>query len=223
MLTPRLQCIADHAKGRVIADIGTDHAYIPIELIEKGIADRVIAGDIKEGPLEIAMQNIKSHGLTDKIETRLGGGLSILGKSETDTIIIAGMGGEMIEKILREDEETAQGSSLILQPMNSQYELRKYLLFNNYKILEEDIAVEGIKVYNIMVVESGKQDGFKTDIEYHLPKYLTGHKYFKNLYDKKRREFMKVISGLENSKEPNTEKLNKYKSWLKELNEYEGN
>lgn len=222
MLTPRLQCIADHAGGGVIADIGTDHAYIPIELIGKNTAKRVIACDIKKGPLEIAAQNIKNHGLTGKIETRLGGGLSVLGTSEADMIIIAGMGGEMIKKILREDEETARAADLILQPMNSQYELRKFLLSNGYKILDEDIAVEGTKVYNIMVVKSGKQDGFKTDIEYHIPRYLINHKYFKKLYEKKRREFTKVISGLENSKEPDTEKLNRYKFWLKELEKYEG-
>lgn len=222
MLTPRLQCIADHAGGGVIADIGTDHAYIPIELIGNNTAKRVIACDIKKGPLEIAVQNIKNHGMENKIETRLGGGLSVLGTHEADTIIIAGMGGEMIEKILRGDGETARAALLILQPMNSQYELRKFLLSNGYKILDEDIAVEGQKVYNIMVVKSGEQNGFKTDIEYHIPRYLINHKYFKKLYEKKHREFTKVISGLENSKEPDTEKLNRYKFWLKELEKYEG-
>lgn len=221
MITPRLQCIINHVTGDIIADIGTDHAYIPIKLIDDGIAKKVIATDIKEGPVEIARQNIKKYNDEDKIEVRLGGGLSVLNKNEADTIIIAGMGGEMIETILRNNEETARASLLILQPMNSQYELRKYLLHNEYSIIDEDIAIEGFKVYNIIIVKSGSQKKFEYDIEYHIPKYLINHKYFKNLYDKKKREFIKVITGLENSKETDINKLEKYKFWLKELEKYE--
>lgn len=222
MITPRLQCIIDHIFGKTAADIGTDHAYIPIKLIEDGICERVIASDIKEGPLEIAKQNIEKYNLSDKIETRLGGGLSSLKKGEADTIIIAGMGGEMIEAILTDDEETAKEANLlILQPMNSQYELRKYLIHNGYCITDEDIATEGFKVYNIIIATTEHQDEFENDIEYHIPKYLKKHRYFKNLYDKKKREFIKVINGLENSKDTDTEKLEKYKFWLKELQKYE--
>lgn len=224
MITPRLQCIIDHAFGNTAADIGTDHAYIPIKLIEDGIYKHVIASDIKEGPLEIAKQNIKKYNLSDKIETRLGGGLSALKEGEADTIIIAGMGGEMIEAILKNDEKTAKAAKLlILQPMNSQYELRKYLIHNGYRITDEDIAIEGFKVYNVIIAQAGHQNSFKKDIEYHIPKYLKKHKYFKNLYDKKEREFIKVINGLENSKDTDTEKLEIYKFWLKELQKYESN
>ena len=106
--------------------------------------------------------------------------------------------------------------------MNAQYELRKYLLSNGFKITNEDIAVEGFKVYNLIEAASGEQQPFENDFEYHVPLYLTSHKYFKNLYNKKHREFTKVIKGLENSNEPDTEKLNQYKNWLKELEKYEG-
>lgn len=146
----------------------------------------------------------------------------MLSLNEADTIIIAGMGGEMIEKILRDDEDIAKSANmLILQPMNSQYELRKFLINNGCIIINEDIAVEGFKVYNILTVKPGYQDKFKNDIEYHIPKYLCSHKYFKNLYDKKKREFVKVITGLENSKDIDRKKLDKYKFWLKELEKYE--
>lgn len=222
MITPRLQCIIDHTTGKIVADIGTDHAYIPIKLIEDNIAEKVIASDIKEGPVKIAKQNIIKNNLKEKIEVRLGDGLSVLGQNEADTIIIAGMGGEMIEKILRDDEDIAKSANmLILQPMNSQYELRKFLINNGYIIVNEDIAVENFKVYNILIVKTGYQDKFENDIEYHIPKYLCSHKYFKNLYDKKKREFVKVIKGLENSKDVDEEKLDKYKFWLKELEKYE--
>ena len=140
---------------------------------------------------------------------------------ETISVIIAGMGGQLISEILSADTEKARECNLVLQPMNAQYELRKYLISNGFSITDEDIAIEGFKVYNIMNVINKPQKEFDNDIEYHLPKYLVNHKYYKNLYDKKHREFVKVITGLENSKDVDENKLNKYKYWLKELNKYE--
>ena len=196
MITPRLKCIIDHTKGNRIADIGTDHAYIPIYLVENDLAEYVIAGDVRQGPVDIE-------------------------KGEVDTVIIDGMGGQLISEILSADIEKARECNLVLQPMNAQYELRKYLITNGFSITDEDIAIEGFKVYNIMNVINKPQKEFDNDIEYHLPKYLVNHKYYKNLYDKKHREFVKVIAGLENSKDVDDDKLNKYKYWLKELNKYE--
>ena len=220
MITERLKCILKYAQGKTAADIGTDHAYIPIELIKTGRADFVIASDINKGPLLIAENNIKNEGLSDKIETRLGSGISVLKPSEADIIIIAGMGGELIQSIIEDDLEIAYSSQLILQPMNSQYELRKYLILNGFKITHEDIAIEGFKVYNVMVVSKGVSEPFEKDIYYHLPPYLKENEFYKSLYDKKHREFTKVIYGLEQSSEPDYEKLNTYKAWLGELEKY---
>ena len=220
MITPRLQAIINNVTCKKIADIGTDHAYIPIFLTEKNLADKIIATDINEGPLNIARENIDKKGLN--IETRLGGGLSVIGEGEVDEIIIAGMGGILISEILDNDINTAKKSRLILQPMNAQYELRKYLLSHGFKIISEDIAVEGFKVYNIIIAESGEMPPFETDFEYQIPKYLKEHNYFKNLCQKKRREFTKVINGLLNSKDADEGKLELYQYWKKELDKYEG-
>lgn len=221
MITPRLQCIIDHTNGTKIADIGTDHAYIPIHLIQNDMAEYVIAGDVCQGPVDIAKANIEKNNLSDKIEVRLGSGLSILKNGEVDTVIIAGMGGQLISEIIDSAIEIARECKLVLQPMNAQYELRKYLIDKNFKITDEDIAIEGFKVYNVMNVQNGAQDKFETDFEYQIPKYLINHKYFRNLYDKKHREFTKVIKGLKNSKDVDTEKLELYKYWLGELEKYE--
>ena len=185
------------------------------------MAEYIIAGDVRQGPVDIARANVKKNGLSGKIEIRLGSGLSILKKGEVDTIIIAGMGGQLISEIIDADIEIAKECNLVLQPMNAQYELRKYLINNKFKITDEDIAVEGFKVYNVMNVQNGAQNKFENDFEYQIPKYLLNHKYFKNLYDKKYREFTKVINGLENSKDIDTEKLELYKYWLGELKKYE--
>ncbi len=217
MSTPRLKKIIDYVNTEVVADIGTDHAYVPIELIKSKRALRVIASDVRQGPLYIAKGNISDSGLADKIESRLGSGLSILSPGEADTIIIAGMGGELIADILLKDEETARQAKLILQPMNSQYELRRWLIDNNYTILKEDLENEGKRIYNFLIVKSGKMQPYPRDIDYHLPPELYRHPKFCMLVDKKEREFNKIITGIERSKEPDTEKLKYYKNRINDL------
>ena len=91
----------------------------------------------------------------------------------------------------------------------------------NIDIVPEDIPLDIMYEDDDLIVINKPQKEFDNDIEYHLPKYLVNHKYYKNLYDKKHREFVKVITGLENSKDVDEDKLNKYKYWLKELNKYE--
>ena len=219
MLTPRLKCIINYVNSITAADIGTDHAYVPIELIRSGRAEKVIASDIRKGPLEIAARHIDKYGLSDKIEMRQGSGLSVIEPKEADTIIIAGMGGELICEIIKADYETARASALIIQPMNAQYELRKFLIQNGFIIEKEDIECEGHRIYNFMIVKSGIQKPFESDILYHLPKYLYNHPKFEKLLDKKLREFRKIITGLENSKNCDTIKLKYYKECLKNAEE----
>lgn len=195
MITPRLDLILRHITGISVADIGTDHAYIPIRLSERGI--RVIATDIKQGPLDMAKAHVKKHGCD--VDLRLGPGLAPIEPGETEDIVIAGMGGEMIIKILSADEDKARKSRLVLQPMNSQYELRKYLYENGYSIKCEDLATEGFKVYNLIVAESGSSDLPDEDIELHLPKSLYDHPCFDALLKKKKREYERIYKGLSGS------------------------
>lgn len=217
MLTPRLKCIISYVNAGVAADIGTDHAYVPIELVRSGRAGRVIATDVRRGPIEIATGHIEKYGMSDRIETRLGAGLSVLAPGEADTIIIAGMGGELIAEILAANGEIARASKLILQPMNSQYELRRYLVENNYIIEHEDIENEGQRVYDLMLVRSGYMDPFATDIDYHIPPYLSEHPKLGMLIDKKEREFKKIIAGLRASRERDSVRLEYYEERLNEL------
>lgn len=212
MLTPRLECIVKHVRSKIAADIGTDHAYVPIRLVQSGRAERAIACDVIPGPLKNAEKNIGEYGLSEKIETRLAFGLDAIAPGEADTIIIAGMGGDIIKKILEKGENTAKSARLILQPMKAQCELRKFLIYNGYKITGEDLAVEGYKVYNLIEAEAGEQSPFKNEIDWHIPPCLYNHPLIHELYGKKMREFKRITSGIEISTNPDKKKyeLNKY-------------
>lgn len=215
MITPRLDCILKYVTEKTVADIGTDHAYIPIKLIQDGICDKVIASDIKSGPAEAAKHHISKYGFSSLIDVRIGAGLDPLKNNEAKQIIIAGMGGEMIINILTQNEEKAKNAKLILQPMNAQYELRKFLHKNNYTINSEDIAVEETKVYNILIASSGKSTPFKDDFEYHIPKYLLSNPFIDTLLAKKIREFRKILDGNNKAACRNEELIKRYEKYLK--------
>lgn len=218
MITPRLECILKQARGKITADIGCDHAYIPIRLIQDGISERVIASDVREGPCLAARRHIEKYSLTDKIEVRMGSGLSTLSPGEADEIIIAGMGGDLIAEIIEADKIIASGAKrLILQPMNAQDRLRHYLFENGFNIIHEDLAAEGFKIYNIITAAEGSGEKFDREIYYHIPYYLKNHSFYTMLYNKKHREFTKILSGLKKSAQKDELSINKYEFLLKEL------
>lgn len=173
-LTPRLQCVADCVKEcKLLADIGTDHAYIPLYAIQKGIAQRAIASDVVKGPLKIATDNILYHNLGDRITPCLANGLE--SARGADVIVIAGMGGKLICNILDNNIDIAKNADyLVIQPMTCSYELRKYLHSNNFRIIDEKLAREEDKIYNIMVVAPGNE---VYNDEFH---YYIGIKLFEN-------------------------------------------
>lgn len=216
MITPRLKCILKYVNKKTVADIGTDHAYIPIRLILDGICDKVIASDIKPGPVGAAKRHVSKYGLSEFIEIRLGEGLKPIEAGEAEQIIIAGMGGEMIMKILEQEPKKAKAAQLILQPMNAQYELRRFLHENGYSIVTEDIASEGAKVYNLIVSQGGEQAPFSRDFDYHIPPYLTEHKLFPEFLDKKIREYKKIIAGNEKAAKKDENVINYYKECMSE-------
>lgn len=217
LLTPRLLCIYSHILARTVADIGTDHAYIPIELAKNGRIDYAAACDINEGPCAIARANIEKEGFSDIIEVRTGAGLSVIKPHETEEIIIAGMGGKLIRDILSESIETAYAARLILQPMNSQSDLRHFLIENGFKITSEDIECEDFKVYNIFTAEKGTQKPFENEIEYHIPPSLYSHRHIDRLLHKKHREFSKILNGLKRSSQPQNGRITEYEHLMSEL------
>ena len=153
-LTDRLLKIANLVtKGKKIADIGTDHGYIPVYLLNKGYIDFAILADVNKGPLENAKSEVIHNNLTDKVDLRLGSGIEVLNENEVDEVIIAGMGGILISELLEAKKSVAHNlDKLILQPMQAQDELRKYLLNNGYEILDEVLVKEDFRIYEIIVI-----------------------------------------------------------------------
>lgn len=223
MQTKRLDMIVSHVTARVCADVGTDHAYAAAKLVSEGICRRVIATDIRRGPLEAARRTVEKNNCADRVELRFGAGLSPLAAGECDEIIIAGMGGELICDILKEGAAVAQAADkLILQPMNSQAQLRRFLTEEGYEILGEDIECEGFKVYNLILArKGGKVRRFDGELEYELPPYLYTHEKFGEFLKKKKREFTKILSGLERAEQRDEEKIGKYREFLRKCGETE--
>jgi len=155
-------------KCDVLADIGTDHAYLAIEACRRGICSRAVASDIGKGPLESAVKNIKAAGMEHRIETRLGDGLVPLLENEADCIVIAGMGGMRILEILSAAPEKIKNARLILQPQHDLEELRRFLHSNMYNIIEETLVRERSRFYIIMVAELSDTIIPWTDAEYFL-------------------------------------------------------
>lgn len=156
-LSKRLKAVADMVSpGKRLADVGTDHGYIPIYLTERGIIPSAIAMDINRGPLMRAEEHIREYGLTDKIQTRLSDGLKNLKSEEADTMIAAGMGGGLVIRILSDSSQTAEElDEVILQPQSEIRKVREYLCGHGYRIVEENMVLEDGKYYPMMKAVRG--------------------------------------------------------------------
>lgn len=148
-LSQRLSSVASMVTaGNCLTDVGTDHGYVPIYLYERNVIPRAIAMDVNKGPLERAALHIAESGMKDVIETRLSDGLTALRPKEADSIVIAGMGGPLMIRILSAyPEVTASAKELILQPQSEIAEVRIWLYEQGYEIVEEHMVYEEGKYY----------------------------------------------------------------------------
>ena len=160
------QVVAYIPEGSVLADIGSDHAYVPCFAIQQGIVKRAIAGEVNRGPMEAAQAQVALIGATNEIDVRLGDGLAVLKKDEATCVTICGMGGSLISSIL-EAGKTKLGAveRLVLQPNVDGQHVRVWLLSNGYRLVEETIVEENDKVYEILVGERGEETVYKTGEE----------------------------------------------------------
>ncbi|MFT0756392.1 tRNA (adenine(22)-N(1))-methyltransferase TrmK [Streptococcus hohhotensis] len=169
MISKRLELVASFVpQGAILLDVGSDHAYLPIELVEKGQIEGAIAGEVVEGPYQSAVKNVEIHGLKEKIQVRLANGLAAFEEADQVSVItIAGMGGRLISRILEEGlDKLAHVERLILQPNNREDDLRIWLQDNGFQIVAESILEEAGKFYEILVVEAGQMKLSASDVRF---------------------------------------------------------
>lgn len=198
-LQPRLQLLADMVpEGSRLADVGTDHGYIPVWLLKRGRIAAAIASDIGAEPLQHARQTAAEYAVTD-IDFRLCPGLDAIAPEEADTIVIAGMGGETIQMILEAAPWTAKGEHLLLlQPMTKVEYLRKWMVDNGYCFTEERLVFDKNYRYPVFAVRGGAQPPLTLTQQYGGV-LLDGDPLYADYLDERIGKLQKAIDGLRRS------------------------
>ena len=225
-LSKRLKRIAEHVdKCESVADIGTDHGYIPIYLVKEGICKKAIASDINKGPIEKAKVNVAFEGVSDKIKCLLGPGLNPLKVGEVNGVILAGMGGNLTRDILLVDmDKVKKYDFIILQPAQNPEVLREFLYKNDYEIIDEDLIKDEGRFYELFKVkynENSEKLVFEDELEYEVSPLLRekNHPLFKEFIEEKINRCETILSFIKED----TEAAKKRKSDLEEkINKLKG-
>ncbi|MCC5895863.1 MAG: tRNA (adenine-N(1))-methyltransferase [Alkalibacterium sp.] len=225
-LSKRLEQVADYVDTDArLADIGSDHAYLPCYLAEKGQIEYAIAGEVVDGPFQNALKEVRQKGLEEKIDVRLGDGLMVLSTDDKiDTITIAGMGGALIRSILENGQSNQRitgKETLILQPNVFEETVRRYLMANNYTIAAESILEENEKIYEII-----KAIPADVPVDYSKKECLFGPFLSKEKSDtfiKKWNQQLQtdlfILGQIEQSKDPDETKMTKLKEEIRLIKE----
>lgn len=227
-LSKRLKRIAEHVdKCESVADIGTDHGYIPIYLVKEGICKKAIASDINKGPIEKAKVNVAFEGVSNRVKCLLGPGLNPLKVGEVNGVILAGMGGNLTRDILLADmEKVKKYDFIILQPAQNPEVLREFLYKNDYEIIDEDLIKDEGRFYELFKVkynENSEKLVFEDELEYEVSPLLRekNHPLFKEFIEEKINRCETILSFIKedteaakNRKSDLEEKINKLKGML---------
>ena len=208
-LSARLEKLIELAgSGSCAADIGTDHGMVPIELVRRGRFERAIASDLREGPLTAASVHVRQAGLADRISLRLGDGLSVLSPGEADVILISGMGGALMQRMLTEGREAAASAvRLVLSPQSEIPAFRSFLQKNGFRIADEAIVFEDGKFYVLMTAEPGKQTLWrKADRLYGKLLLKAGGETLKAFLARRIEVLEEILRNLEGQESPGAER-----------------
>ncbi len=225
ILSPRLQAIADFIKPcDTMADIGTDHAYLPVWLCLNNRCNSAIAADVNQGPLDRATETVARFHLQEKISLRLGSGADPLTPGEADAIVIAGMGGLLIGELLLANPQVFQEAKQIyLQPMSSIPELRESLYHMGYTIREEILVPEEDKLYHILSVVKKQEAEPFSPADFILGRKLCQTKpvHFPQYIQREKSRLTRKLEGLKAGKNPNPSVLEETEALLREMEQLE--
>ncbi len=226
VLTPRLQKIADMLiPCDCVADIGTDHGYLPVFLCGAGICKTAIASDVNEGPLHRAEATVFQYKMDPVISLRLGSGAEPLAPGEADAIVIAGMGGLLIGELLKASSHVfAKAKQILLQPMSSIPELREELYQMGYTIIEEALVPEDKKLYHILSVLPKPEAEDFSKLDFLLGKNLIQNQpqHFDQYIQKELIRQSRKVAGLKQAKEINETALQEAEILLEEIQQIAG-
>lgn len=216
-----ISCLIENVKS--IVDVGTDHGYIPIYLVKNNLIDFAVASDINKGPVEKAKKNIQDYNLGNKIQTRLGGGLTTVKPDEVEAAVIAGMGGNLIRDILEDSKKVFKGLKyVVVQPVQNPEVLREHIYNSGYTIIDEIIVKDEDKYYEIMKI---KYDNNKREVDpiyYEVSEILLQKKdiMFKEYLQFKLNKYIRVYDNLTEETHLAKKRKEELETLIKKLKEF---
>ncbi|CAH0535908.1 tRNA (adenine(22)-N(1))-methyltransferase (EC 2.1.1.217) [Oscillospiraceae bacterium] len=225
-ISKRLLCCASMVQsGSRVADIGTDHGYLGIYLLQSGAARHVIACDLRKDPLENARRNAKLFGVDGEMEFRLSDGLEKILPDEVDTVVMAGMGGDLIQKILSQCPwRKREGLQFILQPQSAGNVLRRWLCEDGFEIQREEPVQDGHFLYTVMELRQGEPSPLTPGTEYASPALLASKSPLVGTYlARVENALQETVRGLTNAEKQRPERLSYFRQALLEIQEMRKN
>ena len=225
-ISKRLLCCASMVQsGSRVADIGTDHGYLGIYLLQSGAARHVIACDLRKDPLENARRNAKLFGVDGAMELRLSDGLEKILPDEVDTVVMAGMGGDLIQKILSQCPwRKREGLQFILQPQSAGNVLRRWLCEDGFEIQREEPVQDGHFLYTVMDIRQGEPAPLTPGTEYASPALLASKSPLVGTYlARVENALQETVRGLTNAEKQRPERLSYFRQALLEIQEMRKN
>lgn len=225
-ISKRLLCCASMVQpGSRVADIGTDHGYLGIYLLQSGAARHVIACDLRKDPLENARRNAKLFGVDGEMELRLSDGLEKILPDEVDTVVMAGMGGDLIQRILSQCPwRKREGLQFILQPQSAGNVLRRWLCEDGFEIRREEPVQDGHFLYTVMAIRQGAPSPLTPGMEYASPALLASKSPLVGTYlARVENALQETVRGLTNAEKQRPERLAYFGQALLEIQEMRKN
>ncbi|MGM0523073.1 MAG: tRNA (adenine(22)-N(1))-methyltransferase [Bacillota bacterium] len=209
--------------GTFFADIGSDHAYLPIYVCQSDPSAKGIAGELNQGPFEAAVSHVRGNQLSDRIDVRKGDGLTVIGEDLVDTVVICGMGGGLIRTILAEGKAyLTQVKRLVLQPNMDSHYLREWLVKNDFNLVAEEILKEDGHIYEILIADKVSEGVTLSPKDIFFGPFLRRElsAVFKEKWQREYDNVVRVIDNMTLAKQINEEKLALYqerKQWIHEV------